>query len=54
MHLFCRILDTNLGASILTKTSLCSELLHITNLETFEPRSYDTNSNLASLGFTTL
>ena len=42
--------DTNLGANMLTLNSLRSELLHDTNLETCEPRSYYTNSKLDSLG----
>ena len=43
----------NLGANILTLTWLHSELLHGKNLETSEPKSYYTDSNLASLGATT-
>ena len=47
------LLDTNLGADTQTLTSLRSKLLHGTSLETYEPRSYFSNSNLASLGATT-
>ena len=46
------LLDTNMKASIFTQTSFRSGLLHGTNLETFEPRSYFTDCNLASLGAT--
>ena len=39
-----------IGANILTLNSLHSELLNGASLETCEPRSYFTNSNLVWLG----
>ena len=40
-------------ASHFINTSLRSELLYGTNLETAQPRNYGTKINLASLGVTT-
>ena len=45
--------ETYLLASTLTLTSLRSELLHSTNLETCEPRRYFANSKFISFGTTT-
>ena len=40
----------NLGATTTILNSLLSKPLHVISLETYEPRSYYTNSNLASFG----